>query len=136
MGSLVGRRRPGSRVAATVAVWTAGWAKAWSPEQISNRLRVDFPDDETVRVSAEAAYQSLFIEGRGARQRELVACLRTGRALGDPTCFVLSDGGVARETINSCSPSVMSGGPALVNQHGALLGPVQWGETSSSSPPR
>ncbi len=33
------------RVADPVAVWTAGWAKAWSPEQISNRLRVDLPDD-------------------------------------------------------------------------------------------
>jgi hypothetical protein len=37
------------------------WAKAWSPEQISNRLPVDFPDDETMRISAEAIYQSLFI---------------------------------------------------------------------------
>lgn len=57
------------------------WSTAWSPEQISNRLRVDFPDDESMRISHEAIYQSLFIEGRGALKRELVACLRTGRAL-------------------------------------------------------
>ncbi len=60
------------------------WALAWSPEQISHRLKVDFPDDESMRISPEAIYQSLFIEGRGALKRELVACLRTGRALRQP----------------------------------------------------
>ena len=60
------------------------WSSAWSPEQISNRLKVDFPDDESMRISHEAIYQSLFIEGRGALKRELVACLRTGRALRVP----------------------------------------------------
>ena len=60
------------------------WAKSWSPEQISNRLRVDFPDDETMRISPEAIYQALFIQARGALKRELVACLRTGRALRVP----------------------------------------------------
>ncbi|MGH2668442.1 MAG: IS30 family transposase [bacterium] len=60
------------------------WAKSWSPEQISNRLWVDFPDDETMRISHEAIYQALFIQGRGALRRELVACLRTGRALRVP----------------------------------------------------
>ena len=60
------------------------WTKAWSPEQISNRLRADFPDDETMRISHEAVYQALFIQGRGALRRELVACLRTGRALRVP----------------------------------------------------
>jgi IS30 family transposase len=60
------------------------WAKSWSPEQISNRLRVDFPDDEAMRISHEAIYQALYIQGRGALKRELVACLRTGRALRVP----------------------------------------------------
>jgi len=60
------------------------WSIAWSPEQISHRLEVDFPDDESMRISHEAIYQSLFIEGRGALKRELVACLRTGRALREP----------------------------------------------------
>ena len=60
------------------------WSTAWSPEQISQRLKVDFPDDESMRISHEAIYQSLFIEGRGALKRELVACLRTGRALRAP----------------------------------------------------
>ena len=60
------------------------WATAWSPQQISNRLPIDFPDDESMRISHEAIYQSLYIEGRGALERELVACLRTGRALRKP----------------------------------------------------
>jgi IS30 family transposase len=60
------------------------WAKSWSPEQISNRLKLDFPHDETMRISHEAIYQALFIQGRGALKRELVACLRTGRALRVP----------------------------------------------------
>ena len=60
------------------------WASSWSPEQISNRLRVEFPDDESMRVSDEAIYQSLYVQGRGALRRELTACLRTGRALRVP----------------------------------------------------
>jgi IS30 family transposase len=60
------------------------WGKSWSPEQISNRLRLDFPDDESMRVSHEAIYQSLYVQGRGALRRELTACLRTGRALRVP----------------------------------------------------
>ena len=60
------------------------WATAWSPEQILQRLKIDFPDDESMRISHEAIYQSLFIQGRGALKRELVACLRTGRALRQP----------------------------------------------------
>lgn len=60
------------------------WATSWSPEQISNRLKTDFPEDETMRISHEAIYQSLYIQGRGNLKRELVACLRTGRALRVP----------------------------------------------------
>jgi len=60
------------------------WARAWSPEQIARRLPVDFPDDETMRISHEAIYQALFVQGRGALRRELTACLRTGRPLRIP----------------------------------------------------
>ncbi len=60
------------------------WGTAWSPEQISHRLRLDFPDDESMRVSHETIYQSLYVQGRGALRRELTACLRTGRALREP----------------------------------------------------
>jgi IS30 family transposase len=60
------------------------WANAWSPEQIARRLPVDFPGDEAMRISHEALYQALFIQGRGALCRELTACLRTGRVLRTP----------------------------------------------------
>jgi IS30 family transposase len=60
------------------------WAAAWSPEQIANRLRIDFPDDGSMRISHETIYQALYIQGRGALRRELTACLRTGRALRVP----------------------------------------------------
>lgn len=60
------------------------WGKCWSPQQISHRLQVDFPDDASMRISHEAIYQALYIQGRGALRRELSACLRTGRALRVP----------------------------------------------------
>jgi IS30 family transposase len=60
------------------------WAQSWSPEQIANRLPLDFPDDPEMRISHEAIYQSLYVQGRGALRRELTACLRTGRALRVP----------------------------------------------------
>jgi IS30 family transposase len=60
------------------------WVQGWSPQQIANRLKVDFPDDESMRISHEAIYQALYVESRGALKRELVACLRTGRALRVP----------------------------------------------------
>jgi len=60
------------------------WATSWSPEQIAHRLPLDFPDDESMRISHEAIYQALYIQGRGALRRELTACLRTGRALRVP----------------------------------------------------
>jgi IS30 family transposase len=56
----------------------------WSPEQIGRRLRLEFPDDESMRISHEAIYQSLYVQGRGELRRELTACLRTGRALRTP----------------------------------------------------
>lgn len=60
------------------------WVQAWSPEQIAKRLPIDFPDDGTMRISHEAIYQALYVQSRGGLQRELVACLRTGRALRVP----------------------------------------------------
>jgi IS30 family transposase len=60
------------------------WGRSWSPEQIANRMPVDFPDDDSMRISHEAIYQALYVQGRGALRRELTACLRTGRALRVP----------------------------------------------------
>src|SRR5262249_56238698 len=61
-----------------------GWARSWRPEESANGLRVDFPDDASMRISHEAIYQALYVQGRGALRRELTACLRSGRALRVP----------------------------------------------------
>ena len=80
----------GAEVAGPTVRWTGRrrgrrkprrWGRAWSPQQISERLRIDFPDDESMRISHEAIYQALYIQGRGGLRRELTACLRTGRTL-------------------------------------------------------
>jgi hypothetical protein len=60
------------------------WGTCWSPEQISRRIQIDYPDDRSMRISHEAIYQALYIQGRGALRRELTACLRSGRALRVP----------------------------------------------------
>lgn len=60
------------------------WGKCWSPQQISRRLLLDFPHDAAMRISHEAIYQALYVQGRGALRRELSACLRTGRTLRVP----------------------------------------------------
>jgi IS30 family transposase len=75
-GSWTGRNKPHRKDRA--------WVQAWSPEQIANRIKLDFPDDESMRISHEAIYQALYIQGRGALKRELILCLRTGRALRAP----------------------------------------------------
>jgi IS30 family transposase len=55
-----------------------------SPEQITGRLVMLFPDDLEMRMSHEAIYRSIYVQGRGELRRELKACLRTGRAVRKP----------------------------------------------------
>lgn len=50
-----------------------------SPEQIAGRLPVDFPDDASMRISAETIYQELYVHTRGTLKADLTRCLRTGR---------------------------------------------------------
>lgn len=59
--------------------------KKYSPEQITGRLRVEFPNDPEMRVSPETIYQSIYVQSRGALRRDLAVCLRTGRALRRPS---------------------------------------------------
>jgi len=56
----------------------------WSPEEVSARLKLEFPERAEMRVSPETIYQSLYVQGRGALRRELAACLRSGRAVRRP----------------------------------------------------
>ncbi|HQV90743.1 MAG TPA: IS30 family transposase [Phycicoccus sp.] len=62
----------------------AGLAQEWSPEQISCRLRRDFPDDPEMHVSHETIYQALYVQGRGELRRELAKSLRSGRTRRKP----------------------------------------------------
>ena len=55
-----------------------------SPEQIDERLKVDFPEDAEMWVSHETIYKALYVQGRGALARDLHKRLRTGRALRKP----------------------------------------------------
>ena len=66
-----------ARVVADLQQW-------WSPQQIARRLKRDFGEDESMQLSHETIYQSLFVQGRGELRRELTRCLRTGRAARRP----------------------------------------------------
>jgi transposase, IS30 family len=76
-------------LAAQVGSWLAQW---WSPQQISARLRIQFPGDPMMRVSHETIYQALYVQGRGELRRELARCLRTGRAKRRPRGRLVSTG--------------------------------------------
>jgi IS30 family transposase len=53
----------------------------WSPEQISGWLKTHYPDDESLRVSHETIYRSLFIQARGVLKKELMDHLRSKRRM-------------------------------------------------------
>src|ERR1700742_4695568 len=53
----------------------------WSPEQISGWLKTQYPDDESMRVSHETIYRSLFIQARGVLKQELMEHLRSKRRM-------------------------------------------------------
>ena len=73
----------------------------WSPEQVSARLVLEFPDRPEMRVSAETIYQSLYVQGRGALRRELARHLRTGRQMRRPRRAAGADGrGHLKDMVN------------------------------------
>jgi IS30 family transposase len=53
----------------------------WSPQQISGWLKMEYPNDPSLRVSHETIYRSLFIQARGALKQELVRHLRSQRRI-------------------------------------------------------
>ncbi len=52
-----------------------------SPKQISGWLKTQYPDDESLRVSHETIYRSLFIQARGALKKQLLEHLRSKRRI-------------------------------------------------------
>lgn len=73
-----------AREAALCSVVAAKLVEDWSPEQIAGWLKVEFPSDQTMRMSHETIYLTLFIQARGALKRELAAHLRRKRYLRRP----------------------------------------------------
>ena len=56
-------------------------ALEWSPEQVAGWLKLEFPDQDTMRVSHETIYRSLFIQARGVLKKELIGHLRSRRMM-------------------------------------------------------
>lgn len=71
-----GKLRSDPRLLATVERWLG---ERWSPEQISARLKREFPDDRGMRISHETIYRALYVQSRGELRRQLTGHLRTGR---------------------------------------------------------
>lgn len=99
------------------------WVIAWSPEQISNRLQVDFPHDKGMRICHEAIYQALYVHNRGGLTRELVVCLRTGRALRVPRSRARNRPGahVTADVVLGKRPDEASGREALGHWEGDMI---------------
>jgi IS30 family transposase len=77
----------------------------WSPDEISRRLRREFPLDPTMHVSHETIYQSLYVQGRGELRRELARCLRSGRTQRRPQGHVERRGTIPEMVMISERPA-------------------------------
>jgi IS30 family transposase len=76
------RRRRSGKIATNEALRERvedGLKQRWSPQQISARLRLDFPEDPNMRVSHETIYTSLFVQAKAGLPGELTVHLRTRR---------------------------------------------------------
>jgi IS30 family transposase len=93
----------------------------WSPQQIAQRLRVDFPGDTTMRVSHETIYRSLYVQGRGELRRELARCLRTGRAVRKPQGRMDRRGRIPNKVMISERPADVADRAVLGHWEGDLI---------------
>lgn len=73
--------------------------RRWSPEQIAGWLKLTYSDDPEMQVSHETIYRTLFVQARGALNRELAVYLRTGRMLRRPKGVRVPDGRGSRPNI-------------------------------------
>jgi transposase, IS30 family len=90
------------RLKKQVEEWLSEW---WSPDEIAQRLRQEFPDDPMMWVSHETIYKSLFVQGRGELRRELTRCLRSGRAARRPQNKVETRGQIPSKIMISERPA-------------------------------
>ena len=99
------RPKPGKlshpKLCAKVTEWLQ---ELWSPQEIANRLKIEFPKKAEMNVSHETIYQSLFVQGRGELRRELARCLRSGRTKRRPQGKASSPGPIANMAMISKRP--------------------------------
>ena len=69
--------------------------KLWSPEEIADRLALEFPQEPRMQLSHETIYKSLYVQGKGELRRELARCLRYGHTARQPQGRVKKAGPVA-----------------------------------------
>jgi len=55
-----------------------------SPEQITHRLVLEYPNDKDMRVCHETIYQAIYVQARGGLKREVEKALRQGRTYRKP----------------------------------------------------
>lgn len=86
-------------------VWEAlSGPEHWSPQQISIRIRIDHPDDDSMRISPEAIYRTLYVFPRGEMKKQVKASLRSGRATRAPRTAHTGAGVVPRQLLIAHRP--------------------------------
>lgn len=53
--------------------------KKWSPKQIAEELKKDYPDNMAMRIAPETIYTYIYVLPRGSLKKELTSCLRQNR---------------------------------------------------------
>ena len=104
-----------------IAQVTAWLEELWSPQEISGRLRLKFPDDPMMQVSHETIYQSLFVQGRGELRRALSRCLRSGRAQRRPQGRIETRGRIPGMVMISERPQEIEDRAIPGHSEGALI---------------
>ena len=87
------------------AIVTSWLERLWSPQEIAERLKIEFPAKPTMNVSHETIYRSLLVQGRGELRRELARYLRLGRAQRRPQGRVNRQGRIADMVMISERPA-------------------------------
>ena len=95
-----GAPSPSSSIVGRCVTRSPRASKLWSPDEISQRLRVAFPDDPMMQVSHETIYQSLFVQGRGQLRRELTKAPSVGSDPPQGTGPVQEDRGQLPDMVN------------------------------------
>ena len=111
------------------AWWRRSFEQEWSPQQIAGWLKLEYPQDETMRASHETIYLTLLVQARGASKRELRRA-PTPHAL-DPPAACRRDAATAAR-VRSLTPSRSGNGPPEAEDRAI---PGHWEGDCSPAPP-